>query len=71
MKRLDGEWARMFASYSQGTTFLEHEINRESIARFAQAIRQEALNEAAELVLKTSTLPTFEWLSDKIKKLNE
>jgi hypothetical protein len=31
--------------------------------------RDDALREVAELVLKTSTLPTFEWLANKIRNL--
>lgn len=61
MKRIETEW------YEEHSESVEVSIKDDSVRK----IRQKALDEAAELVLKTSTLPTFEWLANKIRKLDE
>jgi hypothetical protein len=61
MKRTDEEWNAFFEKY-------DHEYGF-SIAEAARFIQKETLETAAKEVERTSTLPTFEWLANKIRTL--
>ena len=68
MKRTNEEWSKLFSSCVEGDGTID---TSNQIINFAKLIRQEALDEAAELTLKTSTLISYEWLANKIRNLNE